>query len=92
MMEQGLETEVRGLYDAGCRAGMVSMQAIGYKELMAYIEGKCTRQEAIETIKLESRRYAKRQMTWLRHEKDIYWLDGADTEAAETVIRERWKT
>ncbi len=92
MMEQGLEDEVRRLREAGCCSGMVSMQAIGYKELMAYIEGRCSKQEAVDAIKQESRRYAKRQMTWLRHERDICWLDGADTGAAEAIIRERWRT
>ena len=90
MMEQGLEEEVRRLYEQGCRPGMVSMQAIGYKELMEYIEGKCSKDEAVETIKLESRRYAKRQMTWLRHERDVNWLDGADQDTALDIIRERW--
>ena len=90
MMDQGLETEVRKLYSEGCRPGMVSMQAIGYKELMEYIEGRCTREEAVDAIKLESRRYAKRQMTWLRHEQDVKWIDGADYESALNIIAEHW--
>ena len=90
MMEQGLEDEVRRLYEEGCRPGMVSMQAIGYKELMEYIEGRCSKDEAVESIKLESRRYAKRQMTWLRHEIDVNWLEGSDMEAALSTIAKRW--
>ena len=90
MMEQGLEDEVRALYQSGCRSGMVSMQAIGYKELAEYIEGKCPLPEAVENIRRESRRYAKRQLTWLRHEKDVRWLNGPNQTEALDIITKEW--
>lgn len=69
MMEEGLLSEVRSLYKAGLLSGGTASQAIGYKELIEYIEGRCTLDEAVESLKLASRRYAKRQLTWFRHEK-----------------------
>ncbi len=69
MMEEGLLPEVRSLYRAGLLSGGTASQAIGYKELIEYIEGRCTLDEAVESLKLASRRYAKRQLTWFRHEK-----------------------
>ena len=70
MMEEGLLDEVRSLYDRGLLQGQTASAAIGYKELVEYIEGRCTLPEAVESIKLASRRYAKRQLTWFRHESD----------------------
>ena len=66
MIDMGLEQEVRELLDMGVAPDSTSMQAIGYKEMVLAIDGKCTMTEAIDKIKLESRRYAKRQLTWLR--------------------------
>ena len=68
MMDEGLLDEVKGLYDRGLLSGATASQAIGYKEIVDYIEGRCTLPEAIDNIKLASRRYAKRQLTWFRHE------------------------
>lgn len=70
MMDEGLLSEVESLYRAGLLSGGTASQAIGYKELVEYIEGKCSLSEAVENLKLASRRYAKRQLTWFRHEKD----------------------
>ncbi len=70
MMREGLLDEVRSLYDAGLLASGTAASAIGYKELVEYIEGRRTLTEAIEDLKLASRRYAKRQLTWFRHEDD----------------------
>ena len=70
MMEEGLLSEVESLYRAGLLSGVTASQAIGYKELVEYIEGRCTLAEAVDNLKLASRRYAKRQLTWFRHEKD----------------------
>ncbi len=68
MMEEGLTDEVKSLYERGLLSPEnTASQAIGYKELIAYIEGKCSLDEAVELIKLSSRRYAKRQLTWFRH-------------------------
>ena len=53
------------------------MQGLGYKEVVDYLEGKCTEQEMIDKIKMETRRYAKRQLTWFRKNKQTIWLDGS---------------
>lgn len=75
MMEEGLLDEVRSLYDRGMLLPeTTAAQAIGYKEIVEHLEGKCTLAEAVEKIKLSSRRYAKRQLTWFRHEKDAIRL------------------
>jgi len=74
MMEMGLEREVRGLLASGVSPVSTAMQAIGYKELAAAIEGKCAVSEAVESIKQESRRYAKRQLSWLRRDKSVHWI------------------
>lgn len=71
MMEEGLLDEVKCLYEGGLLIpGTTASQAIGYKEIVDYLEDRCTLTEAIEKIKLSSRRYAKRQLTWFRHVKD----------------------
>jgi tRNA dimethylallyltransferase len=92
MMADGLLDEVRGLYGAGLLSGGTASQAIGYKELVEYIEGKATLDEAVEIIKLSSRRYAKRQLTWFRHERDArtIYADSEDggLRSAEDMIRE----
>ena len=75
MLENGLEKEVRDLYEKGLDLKYKSMQAIGYKELIMYFEGKLTFEEAVDKIKQESRRYAKRQLTWFRKDERIKWID-----------------
>ena len=75
MMEKGLLNEVKGLVEKGCSLKNKSMQAIGYKELLLYLEGKLELSEAVDLIKQESRRYAKRQLTWFRRDERIKWLD-----------------
>ncbi len=81
MLAEGLEREARSLYERGLLAPeYTSAQAIGYKEMLAYIRGECSLGEAVELIKLSSRRYAKRQLTWFRHESDAVriFVDGED--------------
>lgn len=73
MVSDGLFDEVRGLLDSGLSPESTSMQAIGYKEPATYFRGEMSRDEAIELIKLSSRRYAKRQLTWLRRDDSIHW-------------------
>lgn len=75
MMEQGLEAEVRALLQKGYTPDLVSMQGVGYKELLGYFEGRQTLLEAIELIKKNTRHFAKRQMTWFRKERDVIWVD-----------------
>ena len=73
MAEQGLFDEVRALLDAGVPRSSTALQAIGYKECLGYLDGKASREEALAEIKLRSRQYAKRQLTWLRRNPDIHW-------------------
>lgn len=74
MMEQGLLQEIENLLARGVPASATSLQAIGYKEPMAALRGEMTMEQAVEKIKQESRRYAKRQLTWFRRNKQIHWL------------------
>lgn len=73
MVSDGLFDEVKGLLDSGLSPACTSMQAIGYKEPAAYFRGEMSKDEAIEVIKLSSRRYAKRQLTWLRRDTTVLW-------------------
>ena len=75
MMEDGLLDEVKALKDAGADRSMTSMQGLGYRQLLAYLYGECTLDEAVDRIKLETRHFAKRQITWFKREKDVIWLD-----------------
>ena len=78
MMERGLLDEVRGLKEAGLGCELVSMQGLGYGELLAHLDGEMTLDMAVGLIKRNSRRYAKRQLTWFRRERDVIWLDRRD--------------
>lgn len=73
MVSDGLFDEVKGLLDSGLSPACTSMQAIGYKEPAAYFRGEMSKDEAIGLIKLSSRRYAKRQLTWLRRDTTVLW-------------------
>ena len=75
MMEQGLVEEVKQIQEK-YQKFPTAMQAIGYKEVVDYLEGNCTKEEMVEKIKMETRRYAKRQMTWFRKIQEIQWIDG----------------
>lgn len=75
MVEKGLVQEVSHLKEMGCHSDMVAMQGLGYKEILDYLEGKSTLEEAIYIIKRETRHFAKRQLTWFRRERDVIWLD-----------------
>lgn len=89
MMEKGLVEEVKVLYDEGYRRDMVSMQGLGYKEILDYLEGKCTLEEAVYVIKRETRHFAKRQMTWFRRERDVIWLNRPDFAGNDMAILEK---
>ncbi len=86
MVEQGLFEEVESLLQSGLTDGSTAMQAIGYKEPAACFAGLLSREEAIEKIKQESRRYAKRQLTWLRRDTGLHWIyrDGAEDSRSHT--------
>ena len=75
MIEKGLVNEVKKLVDMGCTKQMVSMQGIGYKEILEYLDGIGTLEEAINKIKLDTRHFAKRQLTWFKREQDVEWFD-----------------
>ena len=75
MIADGLVSEVKSLLASGVRKGMTAMDGIGYKELLDYLEGDGSLDDAISLIKQKSRNYAKRQLTWFRREKEVIWLD-----------------
>ena len=75
MLENGLVEEVKRLVDKGCTRNMVAMQGLGYKEIVDYLDGKITLEEAIYIIKRDTRHFAKRQITWFKREKDVIWVN-----------------
>ena len=75
MMSAGLIEEVKGLREMGCHRGMVSMQGLGYKEILAYLEDEISLDEAEYLLKRDTRHFAKRQLTWFRREKEVIWID-----------------
>ena len=75
MMERGLVEEVRALRAMGCSRGMVSMQGLGYKEILSYLEGEISQEEAVYLIKRDTRHFAKRQLTWFKREKEVTWIE-----------------
>lgn len=75
MIEEGLEEEVRGLKERGYQKNMVSMQGLGYKEVLDYLDGVYSLEEAVEVIKRDTRHFAKRQLTWFRRERNVQWVD-----------------
>ena len=95
MVENGLVEEVERLLEAGVPRTAVSMQGLGYKETAAYLQGECTLPEAVEKIKTGTRHFAKRQLTWLKQEKDVIWIDRglyADTDEIADDLCERIRT
>ena len=74
MMKAGLAEEVRGLLDSGVPGNCTAMQAIGYKEIASALRGETTLEEAAEQVKQSSRRYAKRQLSWLRRDPELHWI------------------
>ena len=94
MLEQGLVDEVRRLRDAGYHREMVSMKGLGYKEILAYLDGEISLEEAVYVLKRDTRHFAKRQLTWMRREKDVTFLEREPVETlvdrAEKVVTERF--
>lgn len=78
MLAEGLVEEVQRLIDRGCRRDMVSMQGLGYKEILDYLAGEITLEEAVYRIKRDTRHFAKRQLTWFRREREVIWLNKPD--------------
>ncbi len=75
MMSAGFVDEVRGLLATGCSPARPPLKTIGYEQIAAYLEGEVDLETAVARAKQESRRLAKRQLTWFRHEADVHWLD-----------------
>ena len=88
MLENGLVEEVQKLKDMGYHRDMVSMQGLGYKEILDYLDGKCTLEEAVYVLKRETRHFAKRQLTWFRREREVIWLDKQKYNYDEKTILE----
>lgn len=78
MLEAGLVDEVKMLKEMGCTRSHVSMQGLGYKEILEYLDGECTLEEAVYRLKRDTRHFAKRQLTWFRREKDVVWISRQD--------------
>lgn len=85
MMEHGLVDEVKHLADMGCTRDMVSMQGLGYKEILDYLSGEIPLEEAVYILKRDTRHFAKRQITWFKRERQVEWFDkqefGYDSQA-----------
>lgn len=75
MLEKGLVNEVKALKEMGMKRDMVSMQGLGYKEILDYLDGKCTLEDAVFLIKRDTRHFAKRQLTWFRREREVIWVN-----------------
>ena len=86
MLEAGLEQEIRNLLSSGLDKRCTALQAIGYKEFLAALEGDCSMEEAADAVRQASRRYAKRQLTWFRRNKAIHWLTRREGDGSEEII------
>ena len=78
MIKEGLVDEVEALRDRGLKKSDNSMQAIGYRQILSYLDGECELEDAIEAIKTDTRHFAKRQLTWFRKEKETIWVSAED--------------
>ena len=88
MLDEGLVEEVRRLAQMGYTRDMVSMQGLGYKEILAYLEGEYSLEEAVYVLKRDTRHFAKRQLTWYRREKDVIWVNKPDFDYDDKKILE----
>ncbi len=86
MVEAGLIEEVKGLLDQGYPRNCIAMQSFGYKELIDYLDGKRTFDEAIALLKQNTRRFAKRQLTWFRNDSRIEWLDTSEFSSVDGIV------
>lgn len=88
MLEDGLVEEVRALLASGIPADAQALKGLGYKELIPYLQGNCSLEDAVYQLKLGTRHYAKRQLTWMRREEDVFWVDSLHPEAYQQL--ETW--
>lgn len=86
MIKDGLVEEVKQLADRGYTRDMVSMQGLGYKEILDYLNGEGTLEDAVYKIKRDTRHFAKRQITWFKREKEIQWIQMEDFDSEEAVL------
>ncbi len=88
MIAEGLVEEVQRLKQMGCHKEMVSMQGLGYKEILRFLEGEISLEEAVYLIKRDTRHFAKRQLTWFRRERDVIWLSKEEYKGEEALLEE----
>ena len=86
MLEMGLVDEIKSLLASGIPEKCTAMQAIGYKEFVAALDGQCTIEEAADEVRKSSRHYAKRQLTWFRRNKNMHWLKRREGSSSEEII------
>lgn len=86
MVDDGLLDEVKQLKENGCKRGMVSMEGLGYKEILDYLDGKCTLEDALYILKRDTRHFAKRQITWFKREKEVIWLNRPEFQSEEDIL------
>lgn len=96
MLKDGLVEEVKKLKQLGCKRGMTSMQGLGYKEILDYLDGEYSLEEAVTILKRDTRRFAKRQLTWFRRETDVIWIDkdtfeGDDKKICDYIVNRELK-
>lgn len=89
MLRDGLVEEVRSLKERGYTKDMVSMQGLGYKEILTYLEGGCSLEDAVYQIKRDTRHFAKRQITWFKRERDVTWIDLCDFDHDEDKVLQK---
>lgn len=87
MIKDGLVEEVKKLLSMGCTKDMVSMQGLGYKEIIPYLNGDCTLEEAVYILKRDTRHFAKRQLTWFRREREVTWVDKSAFSSSEDMLQ-----
>ena len=86
MLDSGLLDEVRRLKDMGYTKDFVSMQGLGYKEILDYLEGNLSLEEAVYILKRDTRHFAKRQLTWFRREREVLWIEKPEFDYDEEKI------
>lgn len=89
MLRDGLVEEVRSLKERGYTKDMVSMQGLGYKEILTYLDGGCSLEDAVYQIKRNTRHFAKRQITWFKRERDVTWIDLCDFDHDEDKVLQK---
>ena len=86
MLDEGLVEEVKGLKNRGYTRDMVSMKGLGYKEILDYLDGNLTLEEAVYILKRDTRHFAKRQLTWFRRERSVSWIHKYEYDYSEKKI------